>query len=224
MYQAGGSPLKNGQPNYTSEGSVKGIEQFRDLIEDGSSPTSSQLTDTPALSWMISGKSAVAYVASYELVELRNADRAKDIGFVRMPREKERAAVIHGLANVIMKSSQNKAAAKGFVEFLAGEHAQKVWGNSQTIIPARAGTSELWTKGFAAQQWDLTPYMKAAAEDARPYPVTLTTGDWSKTTDAALQSYYANGGDAHAVAQKCDDLIAASLREDKKLLRTKQSH
>jgi multiple sugar transport system substrate-binding protein len=67
-----------------------------------------------------------------------------NIDVVPLPYSKQRATVIHGLANVIWASTEQPAAALEFVKFLHSEEGETILGESGATIPAMAGKQEAY--------------------------------------------------------------------------------
>ena len=63
ILQAGGSIISDDgkKSGYDDPKSIKGLQFIRDLVADGSSPTPSQLSDTPQDQWFINSKSAMIW-------------------------------------------------------------------------------------------------------------------------------------------------------------------
>ena len=67
-----------------------------------------------------------------------------NIDVVPLPYSKERATVIHGLANVIWANTQQPAAALEWVKFIHSEEGELILGESGATIPAMAGTQQAY--------------------------------------------------------------------------------
>jgi multiple sugar transport system substrate-binding protein len=77
-----------------------------------------------------------------------------NIDVVPLPYSKERATLIHGLANVIWASTEQPAAALEFVKFLHSDEGETILGESGATIPAMAGKQDAWlaaNEGMNAQ-------------------------------------------------------------------------
>ncbi|MFL5758660.1 MAG: ABC transporter substrate-binding protein [Thermomicrobiales bacterium] len=61
-----------------------------------------------------------------------------------LPKGKQRATAIHGLANVIWAGGKNPGAALELVKFLAGEEAETILGESGATIPAYPDLQKPW--------------------------------------------------------------------------------
>ena len=75
------------------------------------------------------------------------------IAVAPLPKGKTRASANHALANVIWTGSQNQCAALEWVKYLASADAERILGETGTVIPAMerlqerldSVDSELWT-------------------------------------------------------------------------------
>jgi multiple sugar transport system substrate-binding protein len=67
-----------------------------------------------------------------------------NIDVVPLPYSKQRATVIHGLANVIWANTSQPAAALEWVRFLHSEEGETILGESGATIPAMAGKQTSW--------------------------------------------------------------------------------
>jgi multiple sugar transport system substrate-binding protein len=67
-----------------------------------------------------------------------------NIDVAPLPKGKVQACVTHGLANVIWSGSESPDAALTLVNFLAGQQAEGILGESGATIPAMQGMQDNW--------------------------------------------------------------------------------
>ena len=67
----------------------------------------------------------------------------------------KKATVIHGLGNCIYKDTKNPEAAWAWVEFMAGETANKLSAETGAAIPALAGTAQQMGGQLSAVQFEV---------------------------------------------------------------------
>ncbi|WP_425956085.1 ABC transporter substrate-binding protein [Xylanimonas sp. McL0601] len=209
IFQAGGSVIDNGKSGYNSPESQAGLQFWADLIASGASPTIPQLTDQSADQWFLSGKLAMYQGGSWYRAALTDADFKDDIRALPLPKGKEQANVIHGVANVVSANSKNKAAAQAFQAFLASEQAQKTQAESG-IISAYEGTQDTFLA--ALPNAGLQVFLDAT-KYAKPLPVSANTAAWNAIETELLPAAFSGErpvADVTAdVAKQMDAALAA---------------
>jgi multiple sugar transport system substrate-binding protein len=88
------------------------------------------------------GQVAMMTGGSFRAGAYSGADANLDVA--PLPIGKQRATVIHGLANVIWAGTEQPGASLELVRFLADEEAELILGESGATIPAYAGTQQNW--------------------------------------------------------------------------------
>ncbi|MFF1633924.1 ABC transporter substrate-binding protein [Leifsonia sp. NPDC058248] len=204
ILQAGGSIIsKDGKKSgYDDPKSIAGLQFVRDLIADGSSPTPSQLSDTPQDQWFINGKSAMFWSGTWSNAELLKSPIVKDIAVVQLPKGETNATVIHGLANVVAKDSKNKSAALAFQAYLGGKKAAETQAKMGAANPAFNGTQQAFVD---SAPYDLSIFEKAATDYSYPYPISKNTAAWNKAENDLLPDAFSG---KRPVAEVAKDLAA----------------
>lgn len=188
--------------SYDSDGSVAGLQFWRDLITAGISPSMQQLTDTAASDMFTSKKIAMTTDGSWT-VGPAAAALGKDLGLATLPKgPKSNQCVIHGLANVIPANTKNPAAAQAFVAFLGTKEAAQIQAETGTVIPAFNGTQDAWVKSQPSV--DLKIFLDLA-KDASPYPISKNTSAWNQFETELLPAAFAG---TNPVADVAKDLTA----------------
>ena len=216
IFQAGGHVISEDgtTSGYDDPATIDGLSFWVDMIEAGSSPTLEQMTDTAPLQWFTSGKTAMFYGGSWNVTEFKKNEALKDqIDVAPLPKGKEQATVIHGLANVVSAESANADAAWEFVKYLGSEEAAKVQAETGTVIPAYQGTQEAWVA--ASPQFNLQIFLDAA-DYAQPLPVSKNTAAWNTLEAEHLTEAWAlRVPVAEAATQLAEDMNAALAEEAK---------
>lgn len=150
---------------------IKGLEFWADLVTAGLAPTPSELSDTNSETRFASGKAAMFWAGSHSIDRAVESDLKEQFRVVELPRDKEQATIIHGLANVVAAESRNMEAAQAFQEFLGSEEAQRTEGQMNNVIPAYEGTQDEYVK--IMPEWGLQVFVDAA-QYARPYPIAYS--------------------------------------------------
>lgn len=88
------------------------------------------------------GQVAMMTGGSFRAGTYAGADANIDVA--PLPQGKVRACVTHGLANVIWSGTESPEAALALVNFLAGEEAERILGESGATIPAMQGMQDNW--------------------------------------------------------------------------------
>lgn len=119
------------------------------------------------------GQVAMLPGGSFRASTYAQADANIDVA--PLPKGKTRATVIHGVAHVGWSRTEAPGAVLELINFLAGEEAQKIVGESGMGLPAREGLEQAWL--------DALPDMNArvfsdAAEYAVQVPSPTTGPEW----------------------------------------------
>ncbi|GAA3666210.1 ABC transporter substrate-binding protein [Microbacterium marinilacus] len=209
VFQAGGAIVEDGASGYTEPATQAGLQFWADLIASGGSPSMSQLTDTSADQWFTSGKLAMYWGGSWFRPALVDVPFADSVDVLPLPRGEEQATVIHGVANVVASSSENKQAAQALQAYLAGEEAQLRLGEAGSIIPAYEGTQEAFTASMP--DVDLQVFLDAV-DYSVPLPVSANTSAWNALESELLPQAFSGERTVEDVtaelAEKMDEALA----------------
>lgn len=188
-----------------------GLGLWIDLINHNWSPNLEQMTDTPPISLFESGKVAMLYGGDWNAIEFgQNQYTRNKVDVAVMPQGKKRAAVIHGIGNVIFASTRYPQAAWEFVKYLGSKEAANTLASTGTVIPAYNGTQNRWVKSFP--QFHLQVFLDELAY-TYPYPVSKNTAAWLDIQNRVLTEVWAeqmslnDGG--KQLAQQMDQVLAA---------------
>jgi multiple sugar transport system substrate-binding protein len=110
-------------------------------------------------------------------------DAEPNIDVAPLPKGKERASIIHGLANVIWSGTKHREEAWEFLKFLGGPEAARILAETGTVIPAYRGYQEAWVK--AIPDMNLKVFIDAL-EYAVPYPSVARGMEWSDKVNEVL--------------------------------------
>jgi multiple sugar transport system substrate-binding protein len=214
ILQAGGSIIsEDGKSSgYDDPKTIKGLEFVRDLVADGSSPSLSQLSDTPQDQWFINGKSGMLWSGTWVNAEMLGSPVKDTIALAPLPKGERKATVIHGLANVVAKDSKNKAAANAFRDYLGSKHAAEVQAELGAANPAFNGTQQAFVD---SAPWDLQIFEDAATEYAYPYPISKNTAAWNKYENDLLPDAFSGKRPVAEVAKELADRMNADLAKEK---------
>lgn len=213
ILQAGGDIISSDgkKSGYDSAAAIKGLQFVRDLVADGSSPTPSQLSDTPQDQWFINSKSAMIWSGTWLNSELLASPIKDTIALAPLPKGEKQATVIHGLANVVAKDSKNKPAAVAFQTYLAGKQAAQTQAEMGAANPAFNGTQDAFVK---TAPWDLNIFEKAAADYAYPYPISKNTAAWNKAENDLLPDAFSGKRPVADVAKELAKQMNADLAKE----------
>jgi multiple sugar transport system substrate-binding protein len=178
IFQAGGSVVAaNGKTSeYDSPATAKGIQFWTDLIASKGSPSISQLTDTPADQWFVSGKVAMYQGGDWARSEIAASPVAKDVQVAPLPKGVKRATVIHGVSNVVAANSKHKQAAQALQVYLASKAAQLQQGNLGAVIPAFNGTQTAFASSMSGV--NLQVFLDEVKYSV-PLPSSKNTAAWN---------------------------------------------
>jgi multiple sugar transport system substrate-binding protein len=216
ILQAGGHVLSgdNSKSGYNDPATIEGLRFWTDLIKSGSSPSLQQMTDTLPLQWFESGKAAMFYGGSWNVVEFKKNEYTVDkVDVAPLPKGKVQAVVIHGLANVISAKTPHAEAAWKFVKYLGSKDAATVEAETGTVIPAYQGTQHAWVA--ASPKYDLQVFLDATAY-ASPLPVSQNTAAWNSDEIKYLTPAWAGKKDVAAAADELSQAMNADIAKEKK--------
>ncbi len=211
IMQAGGYVVSpdGKKSGYDSAAGIAGLQFWRDLIANGSSPSLAQLSDTADIDWFTSGKAAFFWGISSYADTMNSSDIASDINVAPLPVGKVAANPVGALANEISAKSKNPAAAKAFVEFLATEKAQGLL--SSYTWPALSGAAQ--------QQWqdkypfDMQVFIDAQKIAKQPYPNLPNTTEWQQAEQSLMPDLLNGTSSVESVAKKITSQVNAILEK-----------
>lgn len=162
---------------YNSPEAIEGTQIWIDLIKDGLSPTIEEMSDTSEIDMFKAERLAMVNAASWDVPVFMENELIKDhIDLTVMPLIKERAAVIHGLSNVISANTKHPKEAWEFVKFLGGKEANEIWAKSGVVIPARMDVLDIWKDTYP--NLNLQAYVDGL-DYSTIYPVSKNTPKWN---------------------------------------------
>lgn len=178
MWQAGGYIIKDNKSGFDDAKSVKGLEFWSKMIADGSMPSLQVMTDTSPNDMFAAGKAAMIYAGTWNTAKYaENYPRPDELNLVQLPAGEKEGTVIHGLANVVAKSSKNPQAAAAFVKWLSTKEAATIEANAGVTLPAFNGAQEKFLATYP--KWNLAAYTDGAKDHGFPYPVSNNTSAWA---------------------------------------------
>jgi multiple sugar transport system substrate-binding protein len=195
---------------YDNPASVEGLRFWTNLIQDKSSPTLAEMTDTLPLSLFESGKVAMLYAGSWNTIEFAQNAYTKDkVDVAVLPQGKQRATVIHGLGNVIYAKTQHPQEAWEFVNFLGSKEAADIQAKTGTVIPAYNGTQVDWVKAYP--NFHVQVFIDELAY-AVPFPISKNTAAWENAESTVLNQVWAGqmsvDAGAKLLAQQMNQILA----------------
>jgi multiple sugar transport system substrate-binding protein len=195
---------------YDTPATIGGLQFWINLIQDKSSPTLAQMTDTPALSLFESGKVAMMYAGSWNAIEFATNSYTKDkVDVTVLPQGQQRATVIHGLGNVINANTQHPQEAWEFVKFLGSKEAADIQAKTGTVIPAYNGTQADWVNAYP--NFHVQAYIDELAY-AVPFPISKNTAAWEDVETKVLNQVWAGqlsvDAGAKQLAQQMNQILA----------------
>lgn len=131
-----------------------------------------------------------------------------NVALVPLPQGKQRATAIHGLANVIWSGGQNQCAALEWVKFLATEEAEKILGDSATVIPAMNGLQESFLNSIPSL--DLQVFIDAV-DYSFPVPNPQAGGEWNSNVLKVLAEGWSGGIPREEMCAKIAEAATAGL-------------
>lgn len=185
---------------------IEALKYNISFIKEGLSPTQAQMTETAPSELFSSGKIAMMFDGPWMVPEYK---KNPDLNVAVVPKGKQRAVSIHGLANVIAANTKHKDAAWKFVQFLGSKEAAEVYAKTGTVIPAYNGTQDAWLK--AVPNLNLQAFIDGV-DYSVPLPSVKNTGEiWQYETDI-LKKAWSNEESvedaAKELTKKADEALA----------------
>ncbi len=181
-----------------------------DFIEAGLSPSVAvQQANDPYQTLFPAGVIAMIPGGSWNARTFSEANPA--IAVAPLPMGTQRASAIHGLANVIWAQTANQCAALEWVKFLAGEEAERILGETGTVIPAMAGLQEGWVA--SVPEMDLQVFLDAV-DYSFELPSPPVGDEWSYDLEAVLIEAWSGGIPRDEVCVRADEVADAALAAD----------
>lgn len=213
IFGAGGHVLRDGHSGFGDERSIEGLRFLTDMIDRGWSPPQSAMVESTARVRYWSEKAAMVYDLSAMAGQMYAVPALKDHGGVTaLPKGRERATVIHGLANVISAKSDKKAAAWKFVHFMAGRLAAGIQAESGVTISSYAGTQDAWLKSMP--EFDLQHFLDME-KYATPYPSSKNTAVWENLQYPLLGAAFSGKGGIEDAARTLGKQMDRALKEER---------
>lgn len=213
IHGAGGYVLQDGKSGFGDERSIEGLRYWTDMIDRGWSPPQSAMVESKARNRFWSEKAAMVYEISAFSGQYYAVPEIKDHGGVTvLPKGRERATIIHGLANVISAKSRKKAAAWKFVHFMAGREAAEIQASAGITISSYEETQGAWLKSMP--EFDLKHFIEMQ-EYAVPYPSSKNTAVWENLQYPLLGAAFSGKGGIESAARTLGEQMDRALKEER---------
>ncbi|MFI8932155.1 ABC transporter substrate-binding protein [Streptomyces sp. NPDC053474] len=213
VYGAGGYVLRDGRSGFGDDRTVEGLRFLTDMIDRGWSPPQSAMVENIGRVRFWSEKTAMVYDLSAMAGQMYAVPALKDHGGVTvLPKGRERATVIHGLANVVSAKSDKKAAAWKFVHFMAGREAAEIQASSGVTISSYSGTQDAWIRSMP--EFDLRSFI-AMKKYAVPYPSSKNTAVWENLQYPLLGAAFSGKGGIEGAARTLGEQMDRALKEER---------
>lgn len=209
VFSAGGELIDGDKSGYASAQAKEGVDFLLSFINDGTSPTQAQMTDTPITDLFGAGKLAMVWSQNTNANAFLQSAEGANIQVAPLPQGPSGSvSVIHGLANVANAKSEHADIAVEFAEFASGKAAADIQAKAGNALPAYEGTQDAWLAGF--DTLNMQVFLDAAAT-AKPYPSTLAGADWHTTEEETLSQIWSGGVSEDEGLAAISDALQASI-------------
>lgn len=181
IYAAGGEVISKDKKSsgYDKAETQAGVQCWVDLMEAGVSPNEASLEETQGYIQFLSGRLGMFWCGSWFLGQVLDSDMKDNINVVELPSiNGKKATIIHGLGNCIYKDTKYPEASWKWVEFLAGEQANKLSAETGAALPALKGTAQVWVD--KNPDYNLRSFITSSEEYSYPYPASVNTAEWEQ--------------------------------------------
>ncbi|WP_372344478.1 extracellular solute-binding protein [Streptomyces sp. KL116D] len=214
VFGAGGYVLRDGRSGFADERSIEGLRFWTDLVDRGWSPPQSAMAEVRSRNLYLSEQTAMNYDLSAMASFMYGTPAIKDHGGVTvLPKGRERATVIHGLANVISAKSRKKKAAWKFVDFMARRPAAEIQAKGGVTISSYEDTQDAWLKSMP--EFDLRNFIDML-DYAVPYPSSRNTAVWEDLEYLLLGAPFSGKGNIEDAARTLAKQMDRALDEEGK--------
>jgi len=211
VFAEGGWFVKSGADGdefgFNDENKRKGIQCWVDVLSAGSSPSEKSLEENEGYLQFMAGKVGMIFSGDWMASYYSSADSSVadvcDVAKLPLMENGMRASVIHGKANCISASTEHPAEAWAWVQYLAGEEANKLLGEMGIAIPADTEYSSLFFDAYP--QYNMSIYSDAAMNYSYSYPSSLDRADWADIVRTELQKAF---NLEITVDEACDNIMA----------------
>ena len=164
---------------FDQPGTIAGLKCWIDLMEKGYSPSQASLTENAEYIQFMSGKIAMLYAGDwFAATFVTDPAFAEKCDVTMLPTiNGNRASCIHGKANCVNAATANADAAWAWVNFLSGDKANEILGNTGAAIPAHTAYSHLFFEQYP--QYNMGVFSQMAEECAVPYPTSKGFNEWA---------------------------------------------
>lgn len=171
---------------------IAAIEPWLALVKDGLSPTLQQMSDTDPDAMFQGGQLAMYFSGNYMIPSYNKTIEGK-FGIAKRPTFNGKDAdIMNGLAFSVSANTKHPEEATDFALWLGSEEAQKIQGQSGTVISARNDCQEYYTETYPdlnlqvfldnVPNCELLPHCKVSSEIGqvqKKYMEQAWTGDIS---------------------------------------------
>ena len=216
--QGGGEVINadHNKSSYGSEGSIRALQWSADLINKHKvSPNLGQMTETDPRQMFQSGKVAMIFEGSFAAVELhKNPYTRKNADVTTLPAGPAgEHSVIHGVGQAISADTKHEDEAKKFVEFMVGERAATIQGETGVTLPGLASGQQLWLKSMP--EFNLQAFIDMIPT-TYSYPTSLNAPEWGELQINMLKDVWTGARPAAQVAPELEQAMNEVLAKEKR--------
>ena len=178
ILQAGGQILSEDKKTalYDSPEAIRGLQIWVDIMQDGSSPSLLQMSDTEPVTMFMQGKLAMYQSGAYWAKRFYDdAEFWPKVGVAVLPQDKQRATVTSGILNAGYADSAHPEELQQWLIFLGGQEAAEIQGRTGAVLPAYEGTQQTWVDSMP--EFGLQVFLDEL-EYAYPLPVSDNSAAW----------------------------------------------
>lgn len=166
IYQFGGRLFNDdGTSSYGSAESVAAIQSLVDMIEAGYIPDYQTISDTEAEEIFISGQACMLYLPTFSSQKIEQAGM-ENVKLIELPTAESGQFIAGNMHYGMNAASEHKEEAWRFLQYLAGEEANDMVGQSGIDLPALLSSQTYYAGSF--QQFDGTAFVEDL-KNAVPY-------------------------------------------------------
>jgi len=162
-----------------------------------------------------SGKVAMIFEGSFAAVELhKNPYTRKNADVTTLPAGPAgEHSVIHGVGQAISADTKHEDEAKKFVEFMVGERAATIQGETGVTLPGLASGQQLWLKSMP--EFNLQAFIDMIPT-TYSYPTSLNAPEWGELQINMLKDVWTGARPAAQVAPELEQAMNEVLAKEKR--------
>lgn len=186
ILQAGGSIISSDgkKSELDSPACAQGVGFWTDMIQNGSSPTLAEMTETDPNTMFQSGKLAMLYALNSTADAMASSSVKSDVDVVPLPAgPTTKATTVVSVPIVMNPKTAHPAETWALMKFLTSEQGLKIQAGKGGAMPPATSAVSTWQADYP--QYNVKAFVDSFSF-AKPYPQSKNTAKWLNDITQAL--------------------------------------